>query len=193
MEKTIRKALVEKERDFRIHAELWHTANCLLRAGQQPKESSAHEFRASLIFRAFYVEAFLNWLGPQLIPHWKYLERLKPREKLDLLADLIQVKPDYGGRLWQIVKELFEFRNAVAHGEPETLKSESYEDLNAFLSGKIDFVQTDWASLGTEEYAVRANEDVEKIANILYEKANLKHKGPLGPFSFGFQIRHASL
>ena len=54
-------------------------------------------------------------------PHWEYLERLKPREKLDLLTDLTHVKPDYGSRPWQIVKELFDFRNDIAHGKPENL------------------------------------------------------------------------
>lgn len=73
---------------MRIHAELWHTANCLLGAGQKEPKGSAHQFRASLVFRAFALEAFLNWLGYHLMPHWQYLERLKPREKLDLLTDL---------------------------------------------------------------------------------------------------------
>jgi hypothetical protein len=82
-----------------------------------------------LVFRAFSLEAFLNWLGPQLIPHWKYLERLKPREKLDLIADLVRVKPGYGARPWQLVKELFDYRNALAHGRPESLHSEGERDL----------------------------------------------------------------
>lgn len=121
------------------------------------------------------------------------MERLKPGEKLDLLADLIQVKPDYGSRPWQIVKELFAFRNAIAHGKPEILESEGYEDLEYVLAGNIDFIPTDWDSFGTEKHAVRAKEDVENIATILYEKANLKHSGPRGPFSFGFQTRTAHL
>ena len=75
------RAIVKKQRDVRIHRrQLWHTANCLLEAGRRNKEASAHQFRASLVFRAFYIEAFLNWLGPQLIPHRQYLERLS-REK----------------------------------------------------------------------------------------------------------------
>ena len=171
---------------------MWHAANCLLEAGQQKAESSAHQFRASVIFRAFALEAFLNWVGPQLITHWKYLERLKPQEKLELLADLIQVKPDYGSRPWQIVKDLFKFRNAIAHGKHEDLEDEGYEDWQDAVVGKIDFIKTDWDSFGDEHSAVRTKEDVEKIATILYEKANLKHKGPLGPFSFGFQIRTVS-
>jgi len=190
----IRKAHVSKQRDVRIHAELWHTSNCLLAAGHINVKASAHQFRASLVFRAFALEAFLNWLGPQLLPHWSYLERLKPKEKLDLLNDLIHVTPDYGSRPWQIVKELFAFRNDLAHGKPESIKTESEEDLNEFLDGKLgDIARTVWERFGTEENAVRAKEDVEKIAKLLYEKAEVKHEGPRGPFSFGFQIHSAHL
>lgn len=58
-----KKALVTKERDVRTHAELWHTSNCLLESGKQVREGSAHQFRASLVFRAFALEAYLNWQG----------------------------------------------------------------------------------------------------------------------------------
>ncbi len=132
-----KKARVTKQRDVRIHAELWHTANCLLDAGQAEPKASAHLFRASLVFRAFYLEALLNWLGPHLLPHWTYLERLKPREKLDLLNGLIHITPDYASRPWQIVKDLFTFRNTLAHGKPENLKTESLEDLEEVLSGEF--------------------------------------------------------
>ncbi|MFZ3262459.1 MAG: hypothetical protein WA172_00525 [Terriglobales bacterium] len=188
-----RLARVEKKRDVRIHAELWHTSNCLLRAGRENAEGSAHQLRASLIFRAFALEAFLNWIGPHIIPHWKYLERLTPREKLDLLADIIKVKPDYGARPWQIVKDLFDFRNTLAHGKPENVESEGYEPLKDVLEGNFTLVKTVWESFVTESNAIRAQEDVEKIATILYETANLKHDGPRGPFSFGFQLRSASI
>ncbi len=133
----MRKARVTKQRDVRTHAELWHTSNCLLATGQKEPTGSAHQFRASLVFRAFYVEALLNWLGQHLVPHWKYLEPLKPLQKLDLLSDVIGIKPDYGASPWQIVKEIFAFRNALAHAKPETLCTETFEDLDAFLDEKL--------------------------------------------------------
>jgi hypothetical protein len=118
---------------------------------------------------------------------------LKPREKLDLLTDIIQVTPDYGSRPWQIVKELFAFRNYLAHGKPESISVESMEEINEFLDGKLDLIaETEWERFCTEEYAVRAKEDVEKIATVLYQKANLKHAGPQDPFAFGFQINSAT-
>ena len=187
-----RKALIKRQREVRIHAELWQTSDFLLEAGQIRPQGSAHQFRASLIFRAFFLEAFLNWLGPRLIPHWKYLERLKPREKLDLLTDHIQLKPDYGTRPWQIVKEVFDFRNTIAHGKPQNLEDEETANLEDFLSDvSVVFVQAEWERFAKEETALRAQEDIREIANILYEKAEVKHDGPLGPFSFGFQIREA--
>jgi hypothetical protein len=192
--KTVRKAHVRKQRDVRIHADMWHTANCLLDAGQKEIKASAHQFRASLVFRAFYVEAFANWIGQHLIPHWSYLERLKPREKLDLLTDLIHVTPDYGSPPWQIVRDLFAFRNYLAHGKPENLTAESTEDVNEFLDGKLGHLaKTKWEQFSTEANAVKAKGDVEQIAQLLYDKANVKHDGPRGPFSFGFQIHSASL
>jgi len=190
----VTKAHVTKQRDVRIHAELWHTANCLLDAGQRTATASTHQFRACLVFRAFALEAFLNWLGPQLILHWNYLERLKPREKLDLLNDLTQLKPDYSSRPWQIVKVLFAFRNDLAHGKPESLKADSTEDLNEVPDRHLgQTIQTEWERFCTEENAVSAREDVEKIADLLYQKAELKHDGPRGAFSFGFQTGSAVL
>src|SRR5882672_4464311 len=164
-----RKARVTKQRDVRIHAELWDTSNCLLKAGQQQQVGAAHQFRATLIFRAFALEALLNWLGQHLIPHWNYLERLKPLEKLDLLADVVHIKPDYGSPPWQVVKQLFNFRNALAHGKPEMLTSETFEDLDDFLDGKLgESVQTKWERFGTAENAVKAQGDIEQIADLLF-------------------------
>lgn len=191
-----RKVRVTRGRDVRIHAELWHTSNCLLDAGQKQDEGSAHQFRASLVFRAFSLEALVNWLGQHLIPHWKYLERLKPREKLDLLCDLLHVKPDYGSRPWQIVNELFRFRNALAHGKPEALSHESLEEMDAFLDRRAgDFLRTEWEQFCTEQNAAKAREDVYEIGSLLFKEADKikRIEGPRGPFLGGFQIYGAQL
>ena len=130
-------------------------------------------------------------MGGYLIPHWSYLERLKPTEKLDLLTDLIHVTPDYGSRPWQIVRDLFAFRNYLAHGKPENLKTESMEDFDEFLDEKLGHIaRTQREQFGTEANAVKAKEDIEQIANLLYEKADVKHDGP---FASGFQIHSAEL
>lgn len=195
-EQTNKKALVAKQRDVRTHAELWHTSNCLLRAGQEVREGSVHQFRASLVFRAFALEAFLNWQGQHLIAHWEYLERLKPGEKLDLLAELSHVTPNYGARPWQIVKDLYAFRNDIAHGKPENLNSETSEMWDESLDAKLGaFIQTDWERFCTEANAVRAQQDVSEIVKALYEGSDMRSKseGPYAPFALGFQMHGAKL
>jgi hypothetical protein len=190
-----KRAIVTRERDVRIQSELWHTSNFLLNVAQQQLAGSAHQLRASLVFRAFAFEALLNWLGHQLIPHWRYLERLKPKDKLDLLADIVGVVPNYGSRPWQIVKDLFGFRNDIAHGKPEILTDETLKDLDKLSDGKIEFIQTEWERFCTDENAVKAKEDIEKIADTLYKASGIavKRKGPVGPFTFGSQTVTTSL
>jgi hypothetical protein len=65
-----------------------------------------------------------------------------------LLADFTHVTPDYGSRPWQIVKDLFGFRKDIAHGKPERLSSETFEDLNDFLDGELrQNILTEWEIL----------------------------------------------
>ena len=85
-----RLARVTKERDVRIHADLWHTSKCLLEKGQAEESGSEHQFEASPVFTASTLEAYLNWLGQKVFPHWSYLERLAPTERLDAISGLLR-------------------------------------------------------------------------------------------------------
>jgi hypothetical protein len=183
---------VSRERDIRIHAELWLTSKCLLERGQEQKKGSFHQFMASLVFTAFTLEAYLNWLGDSLFPHWSYLERLKPEEKLEVISDQLRVSVDNHSRPWQTVKKLFQFRNYIAHGKPENVSTRTVELIDEHLDDKLgEYARTkkDWESFCTREHAEQAIEDVEQIAKTLHAAANLKDG--LEPFSLGFQSTKA--
>ena len=91
---------------------------CLLQKGIELPKGCSHQFRASLVFTAFALEAFLNHIGHNLFKCWDDLERrLGPREKLNIIAERLQVDVNYGILPWQIVKDLFDFRNEIAHGK----------------------------------------------------------------------------
>lgn len=185
------KARVRKERDVRTHANLWHTSMCLLEKGQEQERASFHQFMGSLVFTAFTLEAYLNWLGDKLFPHWKYLQRLSPREKLEVISDQLKVAVDWGARPWQIVKHLFDFRNDIAHGKPENLATDRVEsvgdDFDAKM-GKAD--QTRWEAFCTRQNAKQAREDVAKMLETLHSAAKMKDPGP---FFRGFRSHHATL
>jgi hypothetical protein len=182
---------VTKERDVRIHANLWRTSWCLLERGQEQEKASYHQFMASLVFTAFTLEAYLNWLGDKLFPHWSYLERLKPNEKLKVISDQLQVPVDHGQRPWQTMKPLFGFRNDIAHGKPEAIATESVEPIDEHLEKKLgQIVRTDWEKFCTRENAERARDDIEQILKILHTAADLKDN--TDPFFSGLQFHKAS-
>jgi len=182
---------VIKERDVRIHANLWHTSACLLERGRELERASFHQFMASLVFTAFTLEAYLNWLGSKLFPHWRYLERLKPKEKIALISGELKVSVDDSQRPWQTVTPLFGFRNDIAHGKPEAVKTKAVEPIDERLDEKLGQIpRTEWEKFCTCENAERAREDIEQILTILHDAANLKDG--LGPFAQGF-ISHSAV
>jgi hypothetical protein len=185
-----------KERDVRPHASFWHTSRCLLDRGEEQEKASYHQFMASLVFTAFTFEAYLNWLGTQIFPHWNYLERLSPKEKLELIADHLKVSIDNGKRPWQTIKRLFGFRNDVAHGKPEAIATETTEPNDERLDGKLgELARTDWELYCSLENAERAREDVEEILKALHAAAVTASylKDRLGPFQRGLQMHSAVL
>jgi hypothetical protein len=88
------KVTVTKDREVITYAELWHTSRCLLKKGQDEKEGSFHQFMASLVFTAFTLEAYLNHIGPKVFNCWAAIERLGPKEKLDIITEKIGLTID---------------------------------------------------------------------------------------------------
>jgi len=180
---SITRVAVESDRFVHAYAEMWHTSACLLEVGQSQKEGCAHQFRASLVFTAFALEACLNHLGEKVFDCWPDLERLRPRGKLNVLCEHLGVAVDYSRRPWQIVKPLFGFRNDIAHARSEVISGTTV--VAASDADTFDFVRTEWEAFATELNAVRAREDVEAIVGLLFAAGDFHDEVP---FSFGMQI-----
>ena len=185
-----RKIISTKERNVTTYAELWRTSYALLVKGQNELKMSAHQFRASLVFSAFTLEAYLNHIGSKIFTCWKDLERLSPKEKLNVIAERLNVDVNYGKKPWQIMKELFQFRNDIAHGknikvkpENEIIPLEKYLDDNSHELFELE--PTRWEKYCTEKNAVRAREDIKAIVKIIHNAAGLENDFP---FVSGFQI-----
>jgi hypothetical protein len=162
---------IKKERIVRIDAELWHTSECLLIAGQERELGCTHQFRARLIFTAFAFESYLNHIGPSVFASWPEIERkLSPHEKLSLLCERLAVTVDWSSRPWQSIKALMRFRNTIAHGRGEKLKESYKETSEHYYRGLYELPLTDWEQYGSKENAVRAREDVLKVTELLQAK-----------------------
>ena len=112
-----RRVKITKERQVITYVELWDTSWSLLKQGQNREEGSFHQYAGSLVFTAFSLEAYLNHIGPKVFKNWAALERIGPKEKLDIIAEKVGLNVDYGKRPWGIMKQLFGFRNDIAHGK----------------------------------------------------------------------------
>jgi hypothetical protein len=185
-----RKVTVTKDRQVVTYAELWHTSRCLLKKGQDEAAGSFHQYMASLVFTAFTLEAYLNHIGPKVFQSWEAIEWLGPKDKLDILAEKIGVTLDYGKRPWGIVKDLFGFRNYIAHGKSVEISETKTTSANKQNDGKIEFAKTPWEKFCTRQNAERARKDIEAIVRTLHEKAGINHEYPFVP---GFQFTSEAL
>lgn len=186
-----RRKVVIKEREVKTCAELWLTSKCLLEKGQDDEKGSPHQFRASLVFTAFALEAYLNHIGPEVFQTWDPIERCGPRDKLDIIAEKLGFIIDYSQRPWSIMTDLFYFRNKIAHGKTYNLPPErrirpiTYQD-----DPESTFAKDRWEKYCTRQNAEQGRVDVDKIAMFLHEKS-----GSTGqyPFDHGMQITSETL
>lgn len=187
------KVSVATEREVITYSHMWHTSECLLKRGQEQEAGSFHQFMASLVFTAFTLEAYLNHAGPKLFQCWEDSERLCPKKKLNLIAEHLGVTINYGTRPWQVMKDLFGFRNTIAHGKSRVFKPPvkviSLEEHEADIS----MVRTKWELFCTQTNAEGARADVEKMVYTLYEAAKAAGRDIGYPFVKGGQSSDVSL
>ena len=181
-----RQVLVEKEREVTTYADIWYTSLCLLKKGQREPKGSYHQIMASLVFTAFTFEAYLNHIGKKLLSCWNDLERLSPREKLNVISERLGIPVDYGIRPWHVMKELFQFRNDVAHGKSIPVRTKEVLSLEkAEEDDRPGLIKSRWEKYCTLRNAIRAREDVDKMVHLIHAAAGFKDDFP---FVSGFQL-----
>lgn len=185
-----RKIAISFEREVKTYTEMWHTSKCLLERGVENQKGSFHQFMASLVFTAFTLEAYLNHIGPKLFDLWNEIERLGPHDKLKAILEKLQINTDYGKRPWQVMKQLFRFRNDIAHGKSEIVKTNSKISISKHDDSDFGIVKTKWEKYCTRANAEKAREDVGNIIKAIYEVGQFKNDYP---FIHGFQVGSATV
>ncbi|HVN16077.1 MAG TPA: hypothetical protein VMT73_10095, partial [Anaerolineales bacterium] len=70
----------------------WHT----LKEAKEEEKGSYLNLMASLVFSAFTIEAYLNYLGEKVIPFWSTIERgLSPSKKLEIIVTQLRQHIDF--------------------------------------------------------------------------------------------------
>ena len=177
--------VIKRTREVITYAELWHISDHLLKSGQETPRGSALKFMASIVFTAFTLEAYLNHIGPKILPCWNDIESLSPNKKLNIIAELLKVEIAYGKRPWQTMKYLFRFRNDIAHGKSTVIHEEEIVSLEKVDDEPFKFAKTSWEKYGMKQNnAIQARKDVEKIITTINKAAGFNDA-----FIMGLQMR----
>lgn len=176
-------AVYEGESEVRTYADLFHGAKVLIEKTEKDKKGSDYTTMGSLLLTAFTFEAYLNHLGAEKVNFWDEIESIGVMKKYSVLCKLFKIIPDDSRRPYQILNELFKFRNAIAHGKSRILKNTKE------ISWGDDLYEhrpiADWEEYCTLKNAKRAKEDVGKIITELHESAGLDGNPFVRGLSFG--------
>lgn len=154
------------EREVRTYAYLRKAAVDALEKAKSIEEGSFYQLMSCLVFSAFAVEAYLNHVGERKIQYWGEIEKIEPMAKLKVLYSHLNLQFDPSKRPIQTIRQLFKFRNFMAHGRTENLMGSGTLNKPAPDPGE-NLVETDWEKFCNKQEAERAIEDVKEVLETL--------------------------
>lgn len=156
-----KKADLEIEREINTFCDLNHASCVMLEVTSEITGGQYYTIMASLIFSAFTFEAYLNHLGSKMIPFWNEINSIRVMDKYIVLTKHLSIKPDFGRRPYQIINNLFKFRNALAHGKSKVLSYTAKVETTVKIE---DFVPREhWEDFCSLDNAEKVRSDLEEI------------------------------
>ena len=146
-----------------------HTgAKFMLKIAEESEEGRLYTLVASLIFSAFTLEAYLNHLGKLRNKEWEKIERKHSKiEKYKLLAEAAEIKYNFSVHPYSTLKELFSFRDRMAHGRTTEEVISTCIDMHEKHLPQIH-AKNDWQVFATLETARQSIKDVERLIKELH-------------------------
>lgn len=179
-------AKFEARREVRTFVDIARVADAMISKTESEPKGSYYTTMSSLIFRAFTFEAYLNHFGDMKIRFWDEIESIKVMEKYKVLCKELEINPDFSRRPHQTLKQLFKFRNALAHGKSQVLEVE--KSVSSGDDPHTHSPETHWEEFCTLDNAKRAKEDLNLILSELHKKAGLGNH----PFIQGMTVSSIS-
>ena len=161
-----------RERNVITYAEHWHSSQTFLQLGIENPRGSYHQFLGSIVFSAFTLEAFLNHVGEELFKSWAALEKLSPKEKINVIAEKLELEVDWGAMPWQVVPEIIGVRNKIAHGKNELLQDERMLSIDNYDKRMGEILRAHWQDYATRENAESARKNIEQLCKAIWARTN---------------------
>ncbi len=162
------------EREIRTFAYLLGTATDAFEKSDIA-DGSTYQIMSSLVFSAFTLEAYMNHLGAQKIEFWDEIEQIGPMPKLKVICSVLSLEFDPSSRPIQTAKQLFKFRNFMAHAKTEKVVGSGTRK-NPTVDPGENLVETEWEKFCNKAEAERGIEDIKQIMETLCEAAGFEKK-----------------
>ena len=129
---------------FIAYADHWRTAETLQGLADQNPNEANDLLVASIVFRAFALEAFLFHLGETLSLGSGAFENEPTIEKLKTLAKQLNVDLEMSSAGWRLLHKLLKARNQVAHAKDDELCTRIPRPANHDDPEALAAFQSDW-------------------------------------------------
>jgi hypothetical protein len=165
-----------------MYVEMWQGATIVFRRAAPRTEANFWGLIATLLFTAFSFEAYLNHIGLKRFKTWMRLEKLPVLAKLDVVCESVGVTFNPGARPLKSIRELFQFRNQLAHGRNETVGTSELRNVDG-VQGVLDWgiPKAKWEKIITHANVKRIRDDVEKAILKLHAAADPDGDPPFSP------------
>lgn len=177
---------VEAQRTVIMHTYLHSAAHFALKNAEKNGVGQTYDHIHAITSTAFFVEAYLNFLGEQQIPDWSKSELLAPMKKYTLICAHLGMDTGKGGKVYHAFKQAIDFRNLMAHGRTETVQGAWVE--SADIEGLKRQPEAGWEKLCNIKMARRLFEGSEKLVRSLHQKAGFEDD-PFATLGHGRTVR----
>jgi hypothetical protein len=107
--------------ESQTYAAIFHTGWHLLDMAERHELGRLLNLQATTVFFAFAFEAYLNHVGTEELTFWEEIDRISYKKKLTVLSKHLGFTKDVSKPPLQTILQLFELRNALAHGRTQNL------------------------------------------------------------------------
>jgi len=128
---------------------------------------------ACLVMIAFAFEARINFLGHKAYGEsWE--EKRPYLDNVKRIARKLGVQLDCKSRPYLTIKELKQFRDAMAHGKPAEISGEKNVTITREELERRNILKADWEKSLNAEFLRRCYDDTEELWKLLFEASGLK-------------------
>jgi hypothetical protein len=131
------------ETEIYTYVDLHRVAKLMVASERRRKYGKYDCALSALVFSAFFLEAYLNYVGSQVLPEWSdAYERHEPKDKLKRIASVLGFPLNLQSSQYHSFTCLFRIRNTLAHGKLVKLKAPRIP--KKIQNQRMVFLETEW-------------------------------------------------